>query len=194
MDLQKITSNPYIPTQWRDHIVDITTGDVIQDGTRFTASRANNIEQGIYGLFGYVFALIEEDQKIRVQLEMVGRSPLNNGTFFDTLSDQTPKALVLQKEKAVVQHAYTAGTALLQLDKAPFVIGQFITIYDDENREDVMITDIDSEAKTVSVTALTKAFKKGAVVARTDAVIDTKELEIVYGKWGNYQIEVSEVV
>lgn len=38
---------PYIPTEWRDHIVDPITGEVIQQGTSVSATKLNNMERGI---------------------------------------------------------------------------------------------------------------------------------------------------
>lgn len=37
----------YQKNTWIDHIVDPSTGDVVQQGTKFTATRANNFESGI---------------------------------------------------------------------------------------------------------------------------------------------------
>lgn len=37
----------YKKTTWVDHVVDPVTGEVIQQGTKFTATRANKFEQGI---------------------------------------------------------------------------------------------------------------------------------------------------
>lgn len=195
MGLVRLSRNPYAKTNWRDHIVDIISGDVIQEGTRFTQARANNIEEGIFNAYDYLLLYDEELQKLRIQLEMVGRVPVNNGTFFDTLSDQAPKALVLQEAKAVVQLAYPVGTTVLKVDNVPFTVGQFVTIYDDERNETVKVTAVDAEADTVTVTALTKAYKKGAFIARTSAVVDKLAQEVTYGSgWGTYSIEISEVM
>lgn len=37
----------YQKTTWVDHVVDPVTGEIVQQGTKFTATRANKIEQGI---------------------------------------------------------------------------------------------------------------------------------------------------
>ncbi|TGV09726.1 hypothetical protein EN829_051285, partial [Mesorhizobium sp. M00.F.Ca.ET.186.01.1.1] len=37
----------YQKNTWIDHIVDPSTGDVVQQGTKFTATRANHMESGI---------------------------------------------------------------------------------------------------------------------------------------------------
>ena len=38
---------PYTPTQWVDHIVDPVTQKIIQQGTPVSATKLNNMEQGI---------------------------------------------------------------------------------------------------------------------------------------------------
>jgi hypothetical protein len=192
--LPVLTKNPYAKTNWRDHIVDVISGDVIQEGTRFTANRANNIEEGIYNAYGWLVAYQDELQKLRIQLEMVGRSPINNGTFFDPLGEQDTKALSLQNEVAVAQLAYEAGTTSIKLDEVPFTVGTFVTIYDDEQSESVQVTAVDEVAKTITVAPLQNTYKKGAVVARTSVEIDEMAQKMIYGEWGTYSIEISEVV
>lgn len=50
----------YEKTDWVDHIVDSTTGTVIQQGTRFTAQRMNNIEEGIEAVHELIESTNEE--------------------------------------------------------------------------------------------------------------------------------------
>lgn len=52
----------YQKTNWVDHIVDPETGSVVQSGTKFTAARANKMEQGIADAHG----LVEELAKTAV--------------------------------------------------------------------------------------------------------------------------------
>lgn len=40
----------YNKTEWKDHIVDIDTGEVIQEGTPVSANNMNHIEEGIYSV------------------------------------------------------------------------------------------------------------------------------------------------
>lgn len=37
----------YTPTNWRDHVVDADTGELIQEGTEKSAGNFNNMEHGI---------------------------------------------------------------------------------------------------------------------------------------------------
>ncbi|RYI24997.1 hypothetical protein EVU96_25260 [Bacillus infantis] len=190
-----MSKNPYVKTDWVDHIVDPENNEVIQEGTRFTANRANNIENGIYNLYDSQANQDAEIQKLRIQLEMVGRTPINNGTFFDTLSDQAPKNLTVQSAKAVVQSTVNAGATSLTLDSVEqFSVGQQVTVYDDAGQESVMISAVDTTNKKLTVTTLTRAYKKGAVVGRSNAVIDISAQEMKYGAWGTYSVTITEVV
>lgn len=184
--------NPYVKTVWRDHIVDIETGDVIQEGTRFTASRANNIEEGIYNLYEYLKDYYDEITKLRIQLEMLGRAPVNNGTFFDPIDeDGNTKALSMLREIAILQTVTQVGATEITVDDSSvFKTGQEITIIDEENYEHKKITRIVDNKLEVS--ALDKTFKKGALVIRSNSTI--KDNRLSYGEWGNYNISVKEVI
>lgn len=181
----------YIKTDWQDHLVDPISGDIIQQGTRFTAQRANNIEDGIANLYGSQTRQDSEIQKLRVQLEMVGRAPVNNGTFFDTLDGDT-KQLTLDTDKAVVQSSLSAGATSITLNTAPFAVGEYVTVYSDTKSENVLVSAVNGNALTVG--ALANSYPKGAMVARSNAVVDVAERELKFGVWGTYSIAVSEVV
>lgn len=182
----------YEKTEWLDHIVDLETGDIIQEGTRFTASRANNAEEGIDNAHEMIDVLKSDNQKLRVQIEMIGRVPVNNGTFYDTLDGQNPKQLTRLIASAVSQISLAVGATVVTLDSAPFAVGEYVTIYDDAQSETVKISAVN--ASTITVTAFTKAFKKGAFVRRTSAIFDSADNEIKFGNWGTYSVAVSEVV
>lgn len=184
--------NPYVKTIWRDHIVDMETGEVIQEGTRFTASRANNIEEGIYNAYEYLKDFYDEITKLKIQLEMVGRAPVNNGTFFDPIDEEgNTKSLTMLREMAILQTALETGaTEIIVDDSTKFSVGQEITLIDEENYEDKKILNI--EGNKLTVTALEKPFKKGAIVMRSNTVI--KNNKLTYGSWGNYNVSVVEVI
>lgn len=206
-----MNQNPYVKTDWSDHIVDPTqyetdangnvvndpiTGKpkpyVIQEGTRFTAGRANNIENGIYGAYGWLVQYYEDIQKLRVQIEMIGRVPINNGTFFDTLDDENAKQLTRLRSSAVAQTVLAAGATEITLDSVPFTVGQHVTVYDDVQQESAIITAV--AAGKITVGALTKTYKKGAVVALSNAELNLERQRILFGGWGNYTVVVTEVV
>lgn len=187
-----MTRNPYIRTNWRDHIVDIETGQVIQEGTRFTASRANNIEDGIYSAHEILLSQDRLIKRLSAELGMVGRSPINNGVYYEPLDGGEPRNMERLTERAVVQNAVSAGTTTLTLDDVPFSVNQVITIYDEENSETVTVENVNGNEITVS--ALANAYKKGAYVARSNAVVDSNAEKLSFGTWGTYTISVSEVI
>ncbi|MCM0627511.1 integrase, partial [Lysinibacillus sp. OL1_EC] len=69
-----------------------------------------------------------------------------------------------------------------------------VTIFDDTNTEDVLITAIDASTKTITVQALAFSYKKGAKVARSNVAIDTVNAEMGVGDWQTYNVELVEVV
>lgn len=187
-----LQGNPYIKTVWQDHIVDLEYNEVIQEGTRFTATRANNIEEGIFNSYYWLKKFYDEMIKLRIQLEMIGRVPINNGTFFDPIDTEgDTKALTLLKSISVVQGTLSIGnTAITVQDGSLFEIGHNITILDDVNNEAKVITNVVGNVLTVS--ALTKSYKKGAFVFRSNVVVRDNKLN--FGTWGTYKVSLKEVI
>lgn len=187
----RFDKNPYIMTNWSDHIIDMEHGDIIQEGTRFTASRANNIEEGIFNSYNYIKLLYEDLTRLIIQLEMIGRVPVNNGTFFDPIGDESSaKSLELLKEMTVLQLVKRAGETSLEVeDGSLFQVGEVITLIDDTNQEDVKI--IGRLENTLSVSALINDYKKGALVVRTNGIV--KGNKLYFGNWGNYSVSIKGV-
>lgn len=52
--------NPYSMKQWKDHIVDEVTQEVIQEGTPVSASNMNNMETGVLGNDGFAAVLLQQ--------------------------------------------------------------------------------------------------------------------------------------
>lgn len=179
----------YIPTDWHDHIVDPITQDIVQQGTRFTAARANNIEEALTYLMNTHNPNVDQELKrIYLELEMMGRSPVNNGTFFATFDGGENKQMTMLKQKAVLQQAISAGATTLTVDVAPFLVGENITLADEEQIESVEIIAVSDT--TITVSATTKAFKKGAFITRSNALIDTSDQKLTVSNWFTYSVEV----
>lgn len=188
-------TNPYQKTEWIDHIIDPTLPEddpnrAIQEGTRHTATRMNNIEDGIYNAYQWLILYYAEINRMQAELEVVGRAPINNGSFLDVLDGSTPRNMVPQDERAVAQTSRAAGATTIQLDANPFAVGTVVTVYDDVNAESVRIQS--ASGKTITVTPLTKAYKKGAFVARSTGILAGEEL--TFGEWGTYSVTATEVV
>lgn len=197
--------NPYVKTIWVPHIVEVDENNnavigpdgkpvVITQGTRFTSKRANNIEEGIYELFNQLIEQKRINQRQDVRLALMDRSSSNN-IFFDPLDGNEPIKLTLDTARADVINETITGTNVLNVSNTtgfkPFTE---VTIYDDVNYEDVLITAVDPEAKTITVQALVNGYKKGAQICRSNVVIDSEKQEMKIGNWGTYSVAVSEVV
>lgn len=133
-------------------------------------------------------------ERALLQQEIDGRVPESNkGTFFDKL-DGTPSRLTYLDDSADLTEDVTAGTLTLPIVmvKGAFVVGNEVTIMDNENTETLMITAVGDG--TITVNQLVKAYKKGAVIARSTSVIDSVGKEIEFPRWGTYSVNVVEVV
>lgn len=187
--------NPYVKTEWHDHIVDITLpvsdpNYVIQEGTRFNEARANNIEEGIYGSFALLVRHDADIQKLRVQMELDGRAPGNSGAYFDDFLG-TPNKLIRQTAVAVLTAPRSAGTTVLNVDTTVgFVAFTEVTVYDGTNSEDVLITDV--TVSTITVQPLVNDYVKGARIVRSNVSIADGQMLI--GSWGTYSVGLMEVV
>lgn len=184
--------NPYVKTVWYDQIKDVTTGQIIQEGTRFNQKRANNIENGVYGAYEYIIQIESIVKRLQAQLDIDGRAPGNGGSFFDAF-DGSATRMTFDAALTDITEAVASGTTVLNIASvvgfSPFTQ---VTIFDDEHSEDVMITEIG--AGTIKVQALQNAYKKGAKVARSNAVIDIVNAEMGIGDWQTYNVESVEVV
>ncbi|MFD1206625.1 hypothetical protein ACFQ38_16130 [Sporosarcina contaminans] len=162
----------------------------LQVGTRHSAERENHQEQGIAKAHERLDSHDNELLRIKIQLELEGKAPGNSGTFADTF-DGEPTKLVRQTARAVLTAPRSAGTTVLNVDKTdgfkPFTE---VTIYDDTNSEDVLITDV--TASTITVQPLVNDYVKGAVIARSNAAI--KDGRMGRGSWGTYSISEVEVI
>lgn len=186
--------NPYTKTIWYDRIIDITTGQLLQEGTRFNQKRANNIEDGIYNAYEYYIELESLVKRMQAQLEIDGRVPGNSGSFFDTF-DGKPARLIILPEITDVTTAVTSTEKVIPVaDASKFEAMTFATIYDANSYEDIYITAVDEGAKTITVQALTSDYTKGAKVARSTASIDTVNQTMDVAPFTIFNVELVEVV
>lgn len=197
--------NPYVKTVWDPHIVEIDEyGNpvigpdgkpvVITEGTRFTASRANNIENGIYILYAELAEQKRVNQRQDVRLALMDRSS-SNDIFFDTMDGSKPIKMILDVAEADIVESVVSGTTILKVSNTNgFKTFTEVTVYDDLSYEDVIITAIDIDLKTITVQALTNNYKKGAKVARSNVLIDAANAEMGVGDWQTYNVELVEVV
>ena len=188
-------TNPYKKTIWYDRIVDVTTGQVLQEGTRFNQKRANNIEEGIYGAYEYIIDLESTVKRLQAQQEIDGRVPGNNGSFYDTF-DGTSTRLTLLTTSTDVVSPITAGSSvkISVASTEGFTAMTYATIYDADSYEQVLITAVDASAKTITVQALTSDYAKCAKITRSTAGIDTEHQNMVVAPFVTYKVDLVEVV
>lgn len=178
----------YTKEVWRDHIVD--NGFVVQQGTRFNQSRANNIEEGVEFNRNLLIEHERRMLKMQVQFDLLDRAPTNSGTFIDTLDGTNVQ---MDGFSAVINAPLEAGATTVTVDSANGLVAfTEVTIYDDVSREDVLITSINGN--TLTVQSLQYAYKKGARVARSTVSIDTTNREMLTGAWTTYSVALVEVV
>jgi hypothetical protein len=80
----------YNKTEWKDHIVDIDTGEVIQEGTPVSANNMNHIEEGIYSVTNVTAnneALIASLSAEVAILKNASLNNLTNNVFFENLEN-----------------------------------------------------------------------------------------------------------
>ncbi|MER2089503.1 MAG: integrase [Sporosarcina sp.] len=168
--------------------------ETIEDGTRVAAKRLNHMDNGIYKAHEIILDLASMVRRMQIQMELDGRVPGNAGTFADTLDGSTNK-ITLDTTMTDITTPVTAGTSILPVSNVVgFVPFSQVTIFDDVQKEDVVITTIDSNAKTITVQALANNYKKGAKITRSNVAIDTINTELGIGNWQTYTVSVSEVV
>lgn len=180
----------YIKTIWEDHLVDVITEEVIQEGTRFTAKRMNNIEEGIYTAHDRLDKHDNSILRLMVLLDLEGRAPGNNGTFADSFNGQ-PNKIAPQTARTTLTAPRAAGTTVLNVENTEgFQELTEVTLYDGDSIETRLITNV--TASTITVQPLQNDYTKGAMIARSNAVAGVNGL--TKGSWGTYSISVSGVV
>lgn len=112
-----------------------------------------------------------------------GRATPNSGKFYDLLdgtNDLSVGKIDLTKTNAV--GTLSIGATSIPVESATgFKVGQEVTVYDDVNLERVVISAI--VGNTLTVSALVKAYKDKANVARSMCVVDTVNKLLKFGGW-----------
>ncbi|MBU8715382.1 hypothetical protein KM924_23045 [Brevibacillus parabrevis] len=120
------------------------------------------------------------------------RFPDNRGIFYDILDGQGGRVTAaLEGALTYVTAALAVGaTSITVGDASGFAVGEEVTIFDDVNVENVMVTAINGA--TLTVGALTKSYKAKATVARTTAVTDAVNARMAFPSWGTSNITITE--
>lgn len=110
--------------------------------------------------------------RIMIENELNGKTDGGYG-FFDALDGSTPKNMKLGDTVALIPKATNKGTTTIQAPNHAFKVGQEVTLFDDENFEDVIIKAVAKDTITTT-TALQNSYKPGAKLVRSTAVFDKK--------------------
>ena len=184
--------NPYERTEWYDDVTDPVTGELIEDGTPYMSEYANNFEWGIYNAYRFMIEMYRQLERMRIQMELDGRVPGNSGTFADMLDGSTNK-INLDTAMTDIIEAVIIGTTTLKVASVDgFTPFTQVTIFDDVASEDVVIAAVGVD--TITISALTNAYKKGAKVARSNVFIDMVNAEMGVGDWQTFNVELVEGV
>lgn len=183
----------YLKQTWEDEIFDPVTNETIVPGTPFTAKRINHIEDGIEELSISQEAQDRKIERLELKIALLDRSSSNN-VFYDTLDGKPASKITLDTTNSDILTAKVVGNTAIDVETVTgFTVGTEVTVYDDTNQENVMITAINTTTKVITTSALTKAYKKGAKIARSNVVIDATNQKMKIGEWGTYTVTVSEV-
>lgn len=168
--------------------------EAFEEGSRFTAQRMLHIERGIFGAHTGLEKLDRDIKKMRAQLELDGRVPNHNGSFIDAFDGSTQRLTRLTAITEVLVPVTSADKVISVADASKFEAMTFITIYDADSYEHVMITAVDTAVNTLTVSALTADYSKGAKIARSTAVvnIDTQTMDVA--PFVTHKVELVEVV
>lgn len=211
MGIIKIVRN-YDPTIWEDEIVDIggdgrpiaktdengniitdifgnTEWQTIEEGTRITAERMNNIEKGILNSHKWLVVTENAMKRLQLQLEMTDRAPQNSGAFFDDFSGEPNTRFVKDNTRTDVTEAIEAGGTVLKVASVTgFKELTEITIFDGTNMEHAQIASINTTENTLTLlTALTNAYVKGAKVCRSSVAESGGEMQ--FGAFELFSVE-----
>lgn len=158
----------------------------LQEGTKHKAKYENHQEQGIAMAHQRLNGHDNRILHLEINSETEGKAPGNAGSFSDSFEGE-PTRIKRETASAVITTPVAAGTTVLPVDSVTgFVAFTQVTVYDGTNSEDVLITAVGTN--TITVQALTKAYVKGAVIARSTArIVDG---QMVNGTWGTYSVEV----
>lgn len=123
--------------------------------------------------------------RLSIQLGILGRSPENNGIFFDTLVEGANETIARMEGRAVTQTELSAGDSLVSVDLAEeFEEGQVVALLDGDNFESKAIQSI--QGNEISLDAVEKPYKRGAYLAQSSVSI--RHGKMLPGDWGTYKI------
>ena len=119
----------------------------------------SEVQQKIDGLSSMTDMLAKGLQRVMIILELDGKTQGGYG-FFDDF-EGTPKAMQPLTQQLILEKELPAGTTEIEQDGTIFKVGEDLTIFDDENQEEIQVLNISSG---LVVTELQYHYKKGAII------------------------------
>lgn len=158
---------------------------MLQDGTRFTAERMNQLEQAICSLFAHKDLQAEAIEYIMIILDIEGTVQGGQGNFFDSFDSLTPKDMTWDKRKMIATRPIESEEVITQVDDtSSFKIGDNVFVYDDTNFEKVAVKEVIS--KTEIKLGQSKVYKKGAFITRSTMLPNRVDSKFDMDSWDTY--------
>lgn len=147
--------------------------DVVMASRAYVDGRQNEMENRMTAFEKKVIGMIEAQdlkvdmlarglQRVMIMMELDGKVQGGYG-FFDDFSG-TPKAIHLDVTQTIVEANLKAGTVAIMVNHK-FKVGQEVSIFDNEQQEDTIITK--AEVGKIEVKPLKNNYKRGAVITRS---------------------------
>lgn len=185
-----IKKNPHPAMTWEDEIYDDVNDVLLAPGTPFLAEYINRIEGSVELSFDYIMELQRATQLLIAKQALADRAPGNSGMILDTFDGSETQ---LDTVGAVSLAPVSALATSITVDDAS-TIKAFteVTIFDDVNSEDVLVTAV--TGNTLTVQSLTYSYKKGARIVRSTVSIDTTAQKMLVAPWRTYAVQVTAII
>lgn len=123
---------------------------------------------------GQINLLMKGLQRLMIENELGGK--VDGGySFFDDFQG-TPKAMQPLTQQLIIEKELPIGTTELNQGGTMFKVGEELTIFDDENHEDIQVLEMSSEKLTIST--LKRNYKKGALLVMSTNNYDYIEANV----------------
>lgn len=166
--------------------------ETIEEGTRVSANRLNHMDEGIYAAHDLIVNLNAAMRRMQVQLELDGRVPGNSGSFMDPMDGTTSRSAMLNASADVTANVSRTDKVIPVSSTAGFEPMTYVTIYDADNYEHVLITEIG--VNSITVQALTHDYSKGAKIARSTTTVNTAAQTLNVAPFTEIKVSLVEVV
>lgn len=185
-----LKDNPHKAMTWEDEIYDNVNDVLLAPGTPFLAEYINRIEGNIELSFDYIMELQRATQQLIAKQALADRAPGNSGMILDTFDGSETQ---LDTAGAVSLAPVSALATTVTVDDATTITAfSEVTIFDDVNSEDVLVTAVTDN--TLTVQSLTYSYKKGARIVRSTVSIDATAQKMLVAPWRTYNVTLSSVV